>query len=160
MERLLQIAARTPTGAFVEVGVYQGGSAARLSNLADLQGRSIYLYDTFTGIPYRDPIDIHPVGDFSDTDQRLVRALCPNAIITAGCFPDSAVPMGPIAFAHLDCDQYRAYSESIDYLLPFMVRGGVMWFDDAPYLEGATQAVTERFSDKLQMAAGRYYVEF
>lgn len=159
LEALLQTAARTPPGAFVEVGVYQGGSAERLSNLAELQGRPIYLYDTFTGIPYRDSIDKHRVGDFCDGDERLVRARCPRATVIAGCFPDSAVPMEPVAFAHLDCDQYRAHCESIDYLLPLMVTGGIMWFDDAPWLEGATQAVMERFSDRLQMAANRYYVE-
>jgi predicted O-methyltransferase YrrM len=159
LEALLQTAARTPAGAFVEIGVYQGGSAERLSNLAELQRRPIYLYDTFTGIPYRDDIDKHRVGDFSDGDERLVRARCPYATVIAGCFPASAIPMEPIAFAHLDCDQYRAYCESIDYLLPLMTQGGLMWFDDAPWLEGATQAVMERFSDRLQIAANRYYVE-
>jgi hypothetical protein len=159
LEALIQTAARTPPGAFVEIGVYQGGSAERLSNLAELQRRPIYLYDTFTGIPYQDAIDKHRVGEFSDTDEMLVRARCPNAAVIAGCFPESAILMEPIAFAHLDCDQYRAHAESIDYLLPLMVKGGIMWFDDVPWLEGATQAVMERFSDRLQMAANRYYVE-
>ncbi len=159
LDALLQAAARAPPGAFVEIGVYQGGSAERLSNLAHMQGRPIYLYDTFTGIPYQDAIDKHRIGDFCDGDEMLVRARCPHATVVAGCFPGSAVSMQPIAFAHLDCDQYRAHCESIDYLLPLMVKGGLMWFDDAPWLEGATQAVMERFSDRLQMAANRYYVE-
>lgn len=159
LDALLQAAARTPAGAFVEIGVYQGGSAERLSNLAELQGRPIYLYDTFTGIPYRDAIDKHRIGDFSDGDEKLVRARCPHATVVVGCFPQSAVSMEPVAFAHLDCDQYRAHCESIDYLLPLMVKGGIMWFDDVPWLEGATQAVMERFSDRLQMSANRYYVE-
>jgi Macrocin-O-methyltransferase (TylF) len=159
LEALLQVAARTPAGAFVEIGVYQGGSAERLSNLAELQGRPIYLYDTFTGIPYSDVIDKHQIGDFSDGDEALVRARCPHARVIAGCFPKSAIPMEPVAFVHLDCDQYQAHCESIDYLLPRMVRGGVMWFDDAPWLEGATQAVMERFSDRLQRAVNKYYVE-
>lgn len=152
-------ARKSPRGAFVEVGVFQGGTAAQLYDLAREQHRRLYLYDTFCGIPCRDDIDNHHVGDFADCDEGIVRGLFPDAVITAGFFPDSAVPMEPIAFVHLDCDQYRSYCESIDYLLPLMVPGGVMWFDDAPDMPGACKAVTERFGDRLQLSVGKYFVE-
>lgn len=152
-------AAKTPPGAFVEVGVFQGGTAAHLYDLATEQGRPLYLYDTFCGIPCRDDIDNHYVGDFSNCDESVVRGLFPRAVVTSGFFPTSAVPMEPVAFVHLDCDQYRSYCESIDYLLPLMVSGSVMWFDDAPDMQGAFKAVTDRFGDRLQLSLGKYFVE-
>ncbi len=85
--------------------------------------------------------------------------LCPAAVVTAGVFPASAVDMGPLAFVHLDCDQYRSYHEAIEFLLPKMVPGGVMWFDDSPALDGARKAVTEFFGDRLKEAVGKHYAE-
>lgn len=152
----------TPPGAFVEVGVYQGGTAELLSVVALLQNRPLYLYDTFAGIPWKGDLDQHQIGDFADTDINLVRDRCLGAVtITAGIFPNSAVPMPSIAFAHLDVDQYRSYRESIEYLTPLMAAGGVMWFDDSPCLQGACQAVTEAFGERrLRMSEGKHYVEF
>ena len=53
--------------------------------------------------------------------------------------------MPPIAFAHLDCDQYRSVKESVEYIKPLMMTGGVIWFDDYGCLPGATKAVDELF---------------
>lgn len=148
-----------PSGCFVEVGVYQGGSAWHLDNLAQEQNREIFLYDTFSGIPYQDAIDSHQVGDFSDTSHEEVCALLPRAHVIRGVFPGSAVPMPPIAFAHLDCDQYRSVKEASIYLLPHMARGGVMWFDDSPCLEGARQATHAVFGARLWLSSsGKHFV--
>lgn len=159
LEAMLEVASQTPAGALVEVGVYRGGSARALHGLAERQQRVLYLYDTFAGIPYANDIDTHAVGEFSDCDVVSVQNACPSAVITPGIFPESAVEMGPIAFAHLDCDQYRSYHESIDYLLPRMVSGGVLWFDDSTVLRGANLAVTECFGERLKMRAGKHYLE-
>ncbi len=157
---MLDQAARTPPGCFMEVGVYQGGSAVHLLGLARQQKRVLYLYDTFTGIPYQSEWDSHVIGDFSDTSVERVRALCPDAVITPGIFPHSAVAMEPIAFVHLDCDQYRSYQESLAFLLPNMLPGGVLWFDDSPCLAGALKAVTECFGPRLRLhSCGKHYVE-
>jgi hypothetical protein len=157
---MVELACRTPPGCFVEVGVYQGGTATILHQLAaDLQ-RTLYLYDTFTGIPWKSLVDVHDIGDFADTSLEAVREHCPDAVITAGIFPASAVEMGPIAFAHLDCDQYRSYQESIDYLAPRMTPGGIMWFDDSNHLYGARLAVMDALGDRVKVHAGKHYVEF
>ncbi len=159
IEALITLAAQTPPGAFVEVGVYQGGSAHALYQLAQQQNRALYLYDTFAGIPHQSEVDSHCVGDFADCDQESIQLACPSAVVTVGVFPVSALEMGPIAFVHLDCDQYRSYHESIDYLLPRMISGGVLWFDDSPALEGARLAVTECFGHQLKTRVGKHYVE-
>lgn len=142
---LSMCAAAAPEGCFVEVGVYQGGSARYLATVAEHQGRELYLYDTFEGMPYQGEYDKHPIGDFSDTSEEEVRKAIPSATIVKGIFPDSAVEMPPIAFAHIDCDQYQAVKDSVLYLAPRMVDGGIIWFDDYDVLVGANMAVNELF---------------
>lgn len=163
IEQLLACARATPAGGcFVEIGVFQGGSAMHLYRLALEQGRKLYLYDTFDGMPYHEPgLDSHPLGDFANTDIDRVMRLCPAAIITAGVFPDSAIPMEPIAFAHIDVDNYRCVKESARYLRHGMLEGGVMWFDDSPCLAGAAKATHEIFGEALKLSSsGQHYVTF
>jgi O-methyltransferase len=159
---MIAMAAGTPGGCFVEVGVYRGGSAWRLMQIAKVQARELYLYDTFTGIPHKDSIDAHNIGDFADTTLEHVQALIPEAHTVAGLFPGSAIAMPPIAFAHLDCDQYQSVRESAEFLAPRMVPGGVIWFDDSPCLTGARIAVTELFAERVQISHdfGKHYVIF
>jgi len=146
IREMCTLARDTPPGCFIEVGVYKGGSAYHLSKLAKEQGREIFLYDTFTGIPFSDEIDAHKVGDFSETSFEEVKAAIPYASVIQGIFPNSMVEMPQIAFAHIDADQYRSIKESIEALLPKMVIGGIMVFDDYNCLRGANKAVDEKFS--------------
>lgn len=154
--------ARTvPDGCFVEVGVYKGGSAWHLAQLSEQQDRSLYLFDTFTGIPYQDEIDPAKIGDFSDTTYEAVRAALPDAFITVGIFPDSVnFELEPVAFVHLDVDQYKSYKDAIAYLSPRMVPGGIMWFDDY-CLPGAKKAIDEAFGDRVQTSpTNKNFVRF
>ncbi len=158
MLAMLGVAQGVPPGCFVEVGVYKGGSAWHLSWLAQMQHRELYLYDTFDGIPYCDPhLDPHKNGDFGDTNEFEVRHRLPTANVVRGIFPDSAVAMPPIAFVHLDCDQYRSYRDSLEFLIPKVVKGGVIWLDDYGYLPGATRAVDEFFVP-TQRLCGKAFV--
>lgn len=138
---LATIAAKCPPGCLVEVGVYQGGSAWLLSWLAERQGRELFLYDTFEGIPHKSDVDVHEVGDFADCSYESVCEAIPYARVVQGVFPASAVPMPPVAFAHIDCDQYQSVSESLAFLRPLMVPGGAIVLDDVWCLEGATKAL-------------------
>jgi hypothetical protein len=115
-------------------------------SVAKQQGREMFAYDTFTGIPYKGEHDSHNVGDFSDTSFEEVSRGLEGATVVQGIFPDSAVKMPPVAFVHLDCDQYQSIKDSLGYLLPRMVEGGIIWFDDYGCLEGANKAVREVFS--------------
>ena len=150
LEALVDTAKKTPPGCFVEVGVYRGGSAFRLMKAAVDQGRQLFAYDTFEGMPFSDIGDVHPVGDFNDTSYDGVKILLKDAVVVKGVFPESAVEMPPVAFAHIDCDQYKSIKESILYLRPLMVKGGVMWFDDYGYVPGATIAINELFPYMLE----------
>lgn len=158
IDAMIETASQTPAGCFVEVGVFQGGTAYYLDQLSKEQGRKLYLYDTFEGIPHKDEVDTHKVGDFSQTSYESIKELFPDANVIKGVFPGTCLEMGPIAFVHLDCDQYQSYKEAILCLIPKMVKGGVMWFDDSPCLAGAHKAVTEIFGDRVNIYAGKHYV--
>lgn len=143
LDCMVQIAEQCPEGAFAEVGVYSGGSAYRLYEVAERQGRSLYLYDTFAGMPYSGPLDPHPVGDLCYTDTAQLQRLMPNARIVKGVFPDSVVEMPPLAFVHVDCDQHDSIAGCILTLVPLLVSGGAIIFDDYGCMDGATKAVDD-----------------
>lgn len=163
LAELLAMAHGAPPGSFVEVGVYQGGSAWRLLQIARQQGRAMYCYDTFTGIPYKSEGDAHSVWDFADVQIERVIAALEGAIVVPGIFPKSAEgspPLVPVAFAHLDCDQYQSVRESAIYLTPLMASGGVIWFDDSPCIPAAHRAAREIFGEQLRLSSdfGKHYV--
>jgi hypothetical protein len=161
IDAMLECLETVGDGSIVEVGVYQGGTAYYLNAWAQRHGRECYLYDTFSGIPYADPIDTHKVGDFSLTSVESVRDLVKGARIIQGIFPESAVPMPPVAFVHIDVDQYRGYIETCRYLDPLMASGGVMWFDDADCIASAGQAVHELYGKRVEIGAcNKRYVRF
>jgi hypothetical protein len=141
---LAYLALTSAKGSFVEVGVYKGGSAAYLYALAPLRGVEVFLYDTFTGIPFCDPAagDTVPVGTFDDTSADAVRRAMPDAHVYEGVFgPDSPLPH-IVGFAHIDCDQYDSVRVAINLLAPRMALGGVMLFDDYE-LTGARRAIDD-----------------
>lgn len=152
--------ATPPAGAFIEVGVYKGGTAWHLDRLAKEQGRACFLYDTFKGIPYSSVDDHHQIGDFGDVDFEEVKNQMTVSAVIKGIFPASAVVMGRVAFVHLDCDQYQSIIDACHYLQPLMMAGGVMWFDDSPVLAGAEKAVMELYGDRVQEFNGKHFVMF
>jgi O-methyltransferase len=131
------VAAMTPAGCFVEVGVFRGGSAFVLWQIAEHQSRELHLFDSFTGIPLACDIDRHRIGDFADVSLERVKASIPRAQFHVGMFP-STLPddLQNIAFVHVDCDQYETYCACIDRLWPRMVAGGAMVFDDISKARG------------------------
>jgi O-methyltransferase len=165
LHELVQTARAAPSGDFVEVGVYKGGSAAHLAGVAKDKARRLFLFDTFTGIPFADPdLDHHKVGDFNDVSLEEVRAALPEATIAAGVFPNTlkyCPDLGPIALAHIDCDQYKSVRESAIALVPLMAPGGVMVFDDYNVLNGARKAVDEQFGKRVEVSpCGKAWVRF
>lgn len=162
LDDLALTAFTSPRGAIIEVGVFQGGSALRLYQVAREQGRRLMLFDTFEGIPFKDAMDTHSVGDFKESSYHAIKSAFPEADVIKGVFPDSAtrIPIPPVGFAHLDVDQYKSYKDAIQFLLPRMMEQGVMWFDDYGCLGGATQAVDEIFraQDLRRAPCGKTYV--
>ncbi len=157
---MLDIALDTPPGIWVEVGVYRGGTAYRLYLARG--DRDLYLYDTFIGIPEcTKGVDDHLVGDFGEVDFEAIKAMMPEAKIFKGVFPDTLVkPLPPVAFAHIDCDNYQSIRACIEHLSPFMVDGGAMYFDDYNALKGATRAVDGMAPQREVLKNGKAMVRF
>ena len=158
---MIKVAETAPKGCIVEVGVYKGGTASYLTELAEKQKRKIFLYDTFEGIPFQGEDDKHAVGDFNDTSFEAVQKALPYATVIKGLFPDSAIKMPKVAFVHLDVDQYQSYIDAINYFRPLMAEGGIMWFDDY-CLAGAKRAIDELIGiENLKPSRGdRFYTVF
>jgi len=149
--QLLRTARSCPSAAnaaIAEVGVYRGGTAWYLSLLARARKQELYLYDTFTGIPYRSMIDSHVIGDFGDTSEKEVREYVHGAHVhyRVGVFPSTFTEQDKLfSFVHVDCDQFQAVSDCVTTFARQMMKGGIMWFDDYGWLEGATKAVHVHF---------------
>ena len=146
---LVALASTAPEGCFVEIGVWQGGSAYELYQVAEAQGRELHLFDTFAGMPVVTPgLDTFVRGSFAvepGTAAKLQRLL-PKATLHVGTYPAThPADLHNVAFIHCDCDQYISYRAVIDVMWPLVVPGGMMLFDDYPYLLGAKKAVEESF---------------
>lgn len=154
------LAWNTPSGCFVEVGVYQGGTAKVLYSFAEKQKRELFLYDTFCGMPFQGEFDTHHVGMFNDCKAEDVKEMFPNANVVKGIFPFSLVKMPEIAFVHADADQYQSTKDICTVLGPLMVKNGLMLFDDYYCVPSCIKAVDECFPDKEIIPDGRAVVRF
>jgi O-methyltransferase len=141
-----------------ECGVYRGGTAAMMAAMieAHAPGKKLYLFDTFSGMPATDPEkDIHKAGDFSDTSLEAVSSFVGRkdfCCYKKGFIPEtfSGLESSVIAFAHIDVDIYQSIIDSLNFIWPKLVTGGVIVFDDYgfPTCPGARMAVDEFFSNK------------
>lgn len=141
-----------------ECGVYKGGTATMLAQmLADAPARAttrLHLFDTFAGMPETDPQhDWHRSGDFSDTSLEAVRSRVGHRELVRyhqGLIPDSFATHADatIAFAHVDVDIHQAVLDCCTFIVPRLVHGGIMVFDDYgfPSCPGARRAVDEYFA--------------
>lgn len=160
-------------GAFVESGVWMGGSimaAARtLVEMGDTD-RDLYLYDTFEGLPEPGEFD-GIAGSDLPADQiyaelnaaagdkpyleapidvvraNIVRTGYPSDRIhmIAGLVEDTIPSTAPeqIAFLRLDTDWYSSTKVEMETLFPRLSPNGILIIDDYGYLEGARKAVDE-----------------
>lgn len=167
-ESIVYINENNIEGAYVECGVYMGGSIMNMAltqlNYAKLV--HIYLYDTFEGMT--------PPGDF-DVNYRGVsaskilkrpskRGICSleqvkkNVSLTG--YPqeffhfrkgDVTVTLKEkvpekISLLRLDTDWYESTKIELESLYPRLVKGGVLILDDYGYWKGARKATDDYFS--------------
>lgn len=161
-------------GAFVECGVWRGGSmmAVALTLLRlGVTDRDLYLFDTFEGMTEPGEADVKQGGEpVADVLQRASRdsshwAIAPidevrAALLGVGypqnrlhfvkgkveeTLPDEAP--ADVALLRLDTDWYSSTKHELIHLYPRLVRGGVLIIDDYAYWRGARQAVDEYVSE-------------
>jgi hypothetical protein len=163
------ISAHRIPGDIVECGVWKGGSmmaaALRLAQLGDYE-RTLYLFDTFEGMPPpgprdRDPRDRTAASMVDEENEKGGWCSCSldevkKALESTG-YPQekmvfvkgrveetlpSAAPAS-IALLRLDTDWYESTLHELVHLYPLLSVGGVLILDDYGFWQGARQAVDE-----------------
>ncbi len=154
-------------GAVVECGVGWGNSLLLLGFLirqerlqplgptpTSSHDRILYGFDSFgLGYPVTAEADGAKAGAWKTTE-KAVRKLFKNSrcgidpVLVSGFFESifsRNVPVGPVAFVHLNCDLYQSYKEAIVELYPRMEPGAIMTFDEygSDRWPGATRAVNQ-----------------
>lgn len=155
------------SGALVECGAWNGGSAAVLASAAYRSGRHVWLFDSWDGLPQpgeRDSEQAHAkyesrdgklcVGDMSKPARAFAEAgITDNVLhLRRGWFEDTldkaASEIGGIAILHIDADWYASVKKCLQALYPLVVSGGLVILDDYGHWQGCRQAVDDYFADK------------
>lgn len=148
-------------GSFVECGVWNGGSAAIIAEVArNNPDRNIWLFDSWEGQPQPSKYDITyngspaykgmDLGQKEKVEKLLFQKLkLSNSKIhlIKGWFWDT-LPIykkgiGKIALLHLDCDLYKSVKFCLEKLYESVIPGGVIIIDDYGHWKGAKKAVDE-----------------
>jgi O-methyltransferase len=148
-------------GSFAEFGVYRGGCTFMvLSECRPRSHRSVFLFDTFAGIPTSRLTEYEEGAGFggrlADVSVEEVRArLAPWSdqvrFVAGDVFETlSETETGPLAFAHLDMNASAPTKIALDYVWSRMVPGGMMVFDDYGWAQYADQKklIDDFFGDK------------
>jgi hypothetical protein len=163
-------------GAFVECGVWQGGStlAAALTLIRLRDQRDLYLFDTFEGMPAPGPrdVDLHGVhaGEWWSADVQREAARYHGATegevrrmlleqsgydptrlhLVAGLVETTIPAAAPerISVLRLDTDFYDSTKHELTQLWPRLSVGGILIIDDYGHFEGARHAVDEFFAER------------
>jgi O-methyltransferase len=145
-------------GSMAECGVYRGGTALLLSRLLRETTKTLYLFDSFKGLPRADKThdNQYDVGRFAidsvESVRQLLKPFEDMIEIREGWIPDTFAGLEdiPYAFAHIDVDLYQSTLDCCAYFYPRLVPGGVLVFDDYgfPAARGEKEAVDEFFADK------------
>jgi O-methyltransferase len=163
-------------GAFVESGVWMGGSimaAARTLVELGVTDRDLYLFDTYEGLPEPGEHDV-TVGEGQSVEELYaqlqaaagdapyleapVDKVRANVALTgypmdrvhtiAGMVEDTIPANTPeqVAFLRLDTDFYSSTKVEMENLFPRLSAGGILIIDDYGYLQGARKAVDDYFA--------------
>jgi len=165
-------------GAFVECGVWKGGSSMLIAHVLRSLGstdRDIHMYDTYEGMPEPGSLDRNFAGeeasrtfiehargqDGSTWCNSPLEEVRGNMMSTG--YPMERVhlvkgkveetlpgqaPTGTIALLRLDTDWYSSTRHELVHLYPMLAEKGVLVIDDFGHWEGARRAVVEYFEEE------------
>jgi O-methyltransferase len=151
-------------GAFVECGVWRGGSmmavALTLRHLGETD-RDLVLFDTFAGMTAPDAKDIDMSGH-SGAQAAPAGSLASSEAEVAGNLRSTGYPMHrvhlvkgrveetlparapeKIGLLRLDTDWYESTRHELQHLYPRLSSGGVLFLDDYGHWRGTRQATDE-----------------
>lgn len=157
---LLRLCAQK-NGDVIECGVWRGGTAYLESTVIEKTNKTLYLFDTFEGMP--DTVipgtDHSYPGQFNDTNLKMVREYLKdfehNINITPGFFPDTFENFKHLkfCFAHIDVDIYKSSKDALEFIYPRLCPGGIIIVDDygfSVYKDACKRAFDEFFINKFE----------
>lgn len=163
-ELAAQIHKIEPGAAFIEIGVWRGGTAAIIGNkLSRLNASNIfYLADTFEGVPKSSAKDtFYFDGEHKDTSEQMVHGFLADKYghyqILKGIFPEDTSHNIPaetkFGFCHIDVDVYNSAKDIVNWIWDKLIPGGVIVFDDYGfhYCDGITRFVNELKQDNNKL---------
>ena len=158
---LVEQTAKLKEGAFIEIGVWRGGTGALIAKKAKLCGLNdtVYLCDTFTGVVKATSKDDHYKGgehadvNYDDVINMFKGLGLDNVKFLKGIYPDdtkSLMTDNKIRFCHIDVDTYQSTKDIVDSIWDMIVPNGIIVFDDYGFhgCGGATVYGNEIQNDK------------
>jgi O-methyltransferase len=143
-------------GAFVECGVYRGGSAGVLAHEAmRAPDRDLWLFDAFAGMPAageHDDARSHEIaGEYVGSEAQTLRILervgmdPARTHLRVGWFEDTFpdADTGPVALLHVDCDFYDAVKLTLETFYARLSPGAYVVINDYGSYAGARRATDE-----------------
>jgi O-methyltransferase len=140
-------------GDVLEVGVWRGGTGALLAKRT-ANHKTVYLCDTFTGVPKAGPRDsTYRGGEHNDASEKIARDLMEelgllNVRFLTGVFPEHTGKFLEglrFCFAHIDVDVYDSARGALEFVWPRLSAGGILVFDDYGFAttDGVTSLVNQ-----------------
>lgn len=135
-----QMAASFLEGDVAQVGVYRGGTARMISECFIQTNKTIFLFDTFEGLPDKSEFDTSDAGDdilkefndvnFSDVENYFKDIK--NISFRKGFFPETTkgLEQRKFCFVYLDADLYQSTKDGLQFFYERMIPGGVIILDD------------------------------
>lgn len=141
----------------VEAGCYRGGSGAKLSLCAALTGRTLYLFDSFQGIPPNDEeqlwcgtrrVVFQPgeyAGSLEEVRDNIARFGAVDCCrFVRGWFSDTMPGFAePVGVAFVDVDLVSSTRDCMRHLFPRLVPRGAIYSQDA-HLSEVASLLTDR----------------
>ena len=164
LSKLKEILNQSIEGNLIEFGVYKGGSLMQFAKILKEYDnfKVIFGLDTFEGLPQesnQDKIPEYYKGAMSKNDiwelKKVIikEDLDSKIYLVKGLFKDR-IPNLPqdlkFCFAYVDCDLYEGTKEALEYLIPRMNKGGIIFIDDYTSKNwiGVKKAVLEILPEK------------
>lgn len=146
------------SGDFAECGVYRGGTALLLSRVLRDAKKTLFLFDSFVGLPEanKEHDKCYGKGDFSDASVESVKQILKEfhhlIDVREGWIPKTFLGLEEkrYAFVHIDVDLFQSALDCCEYFYPRLVQGGVMVFDEYGFAatRGEKDAVDQFFAGK------------
>jgi len=168
-------------GAIVECGVWRGGSAMAMALAAMERPRSLWMYDTFSGMTEPTEADVDLSGNraialmkedspkdrsvrgsiycsasLEDVKQNMRSTMYPTELLRFVEGPvEKTIPKHvpeSIALLRIDTDWYESTRHELEHLFPLLVPGGVLIIDDYGYWKGSRKVVDDFLRGELLLS--------